>query len=315
VAIGYTALNHNTTGDFNTASGAGALFSNTTGIQNTATGVNALESNTEGNVNTANGNGALSSNTNGLNNTAIGGFALQNNNTGSANTAVGTGALPQATGNGNIGLGFGAGSFVTTANNVICIGANVGGPNVDNSCFIGNIYQKQVGNDSLPVRVDSFGKLGTEVSSKRFKRDVAPMDHASEVILALRPVTFHYKSDSTNKPQFGLIAEEVAEANPDLVVRDKNGEIYTVRYDAVNAMLLNEFLKEHRRVEEQARKTEDQRATFADLKSMIAQQEKTFQSKFAEQERQIKALKSGLQKVSAQLELNKPAQQTVANDP
>ena len=102
---------------------------------------------------------------------------------------------------------------------------------MDDSCFIGNIYQKQVGNDSLPVLVDSFGKLGTQVSSRRFKHDIKPMEKASEAILALKPVTFHYKSDSAGKPQFGLIAEEVAEVNPDLVVRDAEGRVNTVRYE------------------------------------------------------------------------------------
>jgi hypothetical protein len=130
-------------------------------------------------------------------------------------------------------------------------------------------------------------------SSRRFKQDIEPMDKASEAILALSPVTFHYKSDKTSMPQFGLIAEEVAEVNPDLVAREKNGEIYTVRYDAVNAMLLNEFLKEHRKVE---------------------QLTKDFESKLAEQQKQIEALTAGLQKVSAQLEASKPAPQTVLNN-
>jgi hypothetical protein len=138
-------------------------------------------------------------------------------------------------------VGFGAGMAVTTANNVIAIGH--AGLNVNDSCFIGNIRDRQTGNDAVSVMIDSFGKLGTTVSSRRFKKEIKTMDKASEAILALKPVTFHYKTDNTNKPQFGLIAEEVAEVNPDLVVRDKNGEIYTVRYDAVNVMLLNEFLK------------------------------------------------------------------------
>jgi hypothetical protein len=139
------------------------------------------------------------------------------------------------------------------------------------------------------VLVDSAGKLGTTSgSSRRFKKAIEPMDKTSEAILALKPVTFHYKSDSTNTPQFGLIAEEVAGVNPDLVVRDKNGEIYTVRYEAVNAMLLNEFLKEHR-------KNEEQEATIA------------------RRQKEIEALAAGLQKVSAQLELRHPAPQTLLN--
>ena len=126
------------------------------------------------------------------------------------------------------------------------------------------------------------------------------MDKTSEAILGLNPVTFQYKRDSTGTAQFGLIAEEVAQVNPDLVVRDEKGEIYTVRYDAVNAMLLNEFIKEHRTVEE--------------LKASFVQQQKGFQSKFAEQQKQIKALTDGLQKVSAQLEVNRPAPQMVGSN-
>jgi hypothetical protein len=133
------------------------------------------------------------------------------------------------------------------------------------------------------------------------------MDKASEAILALKPVTFHYKSDERDTPQFGLIAEEVAKVNPDFVVRDENGEIYTVRYEAVNAMLLNEFLKEHRKVREQDRKIREQDTTIAQLKQ-------GFHSKLAKQEKQIQALTSGLQKVSAQLEVSKPAPQTVLNN-
>jgi trimeric autotransporter adhesin len=139
------------------------------------------------------------------------------------------------------------------------------------------------------VLIDSAGQLGTISSSKRFKEDIKPMDVASESVLALKPVTFHYKTDTTGTPQFGLIAEEVAKVNPDLVVRDKEGKPYTVRYDQVNAMLLNEFLKEHHQVQ--------------DLKAIVA-----------EQQEQIKALTAGLQKVSAQLEVNKPSPQTVLNN-
>jgi hypothetical protein len=177
--------------------------------------------------------------------------ALGNNVMGDRNTAVGAFALTQATSNLNTALGFDAGLNVTTAGNVICIGANVAGANVSDSCFVGNIYQKQVGADSLPVRVDSFGKLGTEISSRRFKRQIRSMASASETILALKPVIFQYKSDRSSTPQFGLVAEDVAEVNPDLVVCDRDGKPYSVRYEAVNAMLLNEFLKEHRKVQEQ----------------------------------------------------------------
>jgi hypothetical protein len=153
--------------------------------------------------------------------------------------------------------------------------------------------------NTLPVIVSDGGQLGTVSSSRRFKKEIKPMDNTSEAVLALKPVTFHYKNDSKSTPQFGLIAERVAEVNPDLVVRDKGGEIYTVRYDAVNAMLLNEFLQEHRKVQEQE-------ATIMQLK-------KDFGATIAQQQKQIEALTAGLQKVSAQLEVSKPAQQVVNN--
>ena len=152
--------------------------------------------------------------------------------------------------------------------------------------FIAGISGTAVVGDA--VVVDAKGQLGTATSSARFKNDIKPMDKASESILTLKPVTFRYKSDSKGAPQFGLIAEEVAKVNPDLVVRDRKGEIYSVRYEAVNAMLLNEFLKEHR-------KNEEQEATIARLG------------------KQIEALTAGLQKVSAQLEASKPAPQMVNN--
>ena len=294
-ASGSQALFSNTTGNFNTATGNKALFDNTSGFENTATGESALVNNTTGSNNTANGEAALFSNTMGSQNTANGLSALFLNSTGSLNTANGANALANnTTGNGNIALGAQAGSAVSTANNVICIGH--GGANVDNSCFISQIFGKPVGNDAVQVLVDSFGKLGTAPSSQRFKKEIRPMDKASEAILAFKPVTFRYKSDDTNTPQFGLIAEEVASVNPDLVVRDENGEIYTVRYDQVNAMLLNEFLKEHRKNEQQESKIEQQDA------------------KIARQQQQIEALTAGLQRVSAQLELTKVAPQTVLND-
>jgi len=159
-------------------------------------------------------------------------------------------------------------------------------------------------NDAVNVVIDSAGQLGTVSSSRRYKKEIKAMEQASEAILSLNPVTFRYKSDAAGTPQFGLIAEEVAQVNPDLVVRDKNGEIYTVRYEAVNAMLLNEFLKEHR-------KNEEQQATIARLKSTDAKQEATI----ANQQKRIEALTAGLQKVSAELELRKPALQPIVNSP
>jgi hypothetical protein len=332
-AIGTAALLNNTTGSQNTANGALALFSNTEASYNTATGNQALFSDTTGTVNTANGAGALFNNTTGHHNTAIGGdFVLFNNTTGSLNTAigamtlssnvntdqntaVGAGALQNATSNNNIALGTFAGANLTTGAFNIDIGhVGVTGDGFtirigegQTRTFIDGIRTATILADAAPVFIDSLGQLGTMSSSCRFKKEIKPMERASEGILALKPVTFQYKSDATNTPQFGLVAEEVAEVNPNLVIRDKNGEIYTVRYEAVNAMLLNEFLKEHKKVQEQ-------QATIAALKSTVAQQQKGFESKLTKQEKQIEALTAGLQKVSAQLESNKLAPQTVKND-
>jgi hypothetical protein len=311
-ATGAFALNKNDLGDDNTATGFQAMLESGTGSRNTATGQSALQHNgTLGNDNTATGASALYRNTHGFSNTASGasslfanttgsrnmaaGFqALHRNTTGERNTAIGDGSLSNnTTGSFNVALGAGAGSGVITANDVICIGRAVNGVNVSGTCFIGNIRGVTTQNaNALPVVIDGAGQLGTVASSERFKKDIAIMGQASEGILSLRPVTFHYKTDGENTPQFGLIAEDVAKVNPNLVVRDKNGEICTVRYEAVNAMLLNEFLKEHRKVE---------------------QLTKEFQTTVALQQKQIEALTTGLQKVSAQLEASKPARQVVNN--
>ena len=305
-AIGESALFSNTTGAQNTAIGASALQTNATGDRNTATGESTLQNNTTGFSNTAIGEGALFQNTIGFSNTAIGHNALAGNTTGVNNTAIGDSALFFSTGTKNTALGIGAGNGITTATNVICIGASVFGADVDNSCFIGNIRDVTTQNgDAIPVVIDSAGQLGTASSSQRFKKEIKPMDTASEAILNLKPVTFHYKTDKNDTPQFGLIAEEVAKVNPDLVVRDKSGEIYTVRYEAVNAMLLNEFLKEHQKVEDQDRKLKEQQA-------MIAQLGKDLQATGAQQQKEIEALTAGLQKVSAQMGLSKGAPQTVS---
>jgi len=298
-ATGAFALVLNTTGLTNVANGYQALFGNTTGSQNTAIGTGALFSNTTGHGNTATGLGALAANTVGQSNTANGINALVANITGSGNTAFGSGALDSnTTGHGNTALGDGAGGNVTTASNAISIGSN--GANVTNSCFIGNIRGiTTANNDAVQVMIDSAGQLGTVSSSRRYKTDIKPMDKGSESILALKPVSFRYKAHKDATPQFGLIAEQVAEVNPDLVVRDKNGEIYTVRYDAVNAMLLNEFLKEHRKVEEQ-------QATIAQLKKDFGATIGQLTARLDEQAAQI-------QNVSAQLEAGKPAPQVVNN--
>jgi uncharacterized coiled-coil protein SlyX len=283
---------------------------------NTATGFQALF-NTEGSNNTGSGYFALFRNTSGTKNTADGGNALLANTTGTGNTALGTGALgANKTGSFNLAVGYNAGGALTTGSNDIDIGApgvagesntmRIGTPK-QTLTFISGIRGVTTANaNAVPVVIDSAGQLGTVSSSRRFKDEIKPMDNSSEAILGLRPVTFHYKTDKQNTPQFGLIAEEVAKVNPDLVVRDDDGQIYTVRYDAVNAMLLNEFLKEHRNVAEQ-------QSTIAELKATVAQQQEEFRAKIAQQQKQIEALTATIQKVSDQIALSKPAPQLVAN--
>jgi uncharacterized coiled-coil protein SlyX len=346
-ATGFYALTSNTSGTDNTATGAQALQFNQTGHGNTATGFQALEKNTTGGGNTAVGTVALYGNTAGQFNTAIGSNALDNNNGGSYNTAVGLlalnsntagqfntaigeGALRNSTGSYNTALGFSAGSNLTTGSNNIDIG-NSGVAGESNTIRIGgnqtaiyfggnNVYMPQIGSFDAsagdPVYILN-GRLGfgdvcppaCTTSSERLKDNIKPMDKASEAILALKPVTFRYKKefkkqfDPKGIPQFGLVAEEVQKVNPDLVVRDSQGKPYGVRYDAVNAMLLNEFLKEHRTMQEQ-------KMTISELKSAVAKQEAIA----AQQQKQIETLTAGLQKVSAQVEMGRPAPQTVGNN-
>ena len=290
-ATGYQALDDNSNGHDNTANGSRALFKNTTGINNTAIGAEALGSNRTASWNTAIGAGALAVNTNGNYNAAIGFNSLEMSKSGERNTAIGFSSLDKnTTGSFNVALGAGAGSNVITASDVICIGRAVEGVNVNSTCFIGNIRGVTTQNaNAVPVVIDGAGQLGTVASSERFKKDIAIMGQASEGILSLRPVTFHYKTDGTSTPQFGLIAEEVAKVNRALVVPDKEGKPYSVRYDAVNAMLLNEFLKEHRTVQEQQKEIDILKTELQEQKALI-------------------------QKVSAQLQVSKPAPQTVLNN-
>jgi len=298
-ALGFQALLNNTTGSENTATGANALLNNISGIRNTAVGANALFANTTGNVNTACGFNALQHNTTGIQNTASGPLALGANTTGNGNTAFGNGTLAANTsGSFNLAVGFDAGANLTTGRDNIDIG-HPGVAGDTNTMRIGNVHQTAtfiagisgVAVTGALVQVNAAGQLGVAPSAARFKDEIKPMGDASEGILALKPVSFRYKReiDPKRAPQFGLVAEEVAKVNPDLVVRHPKGELYTVRYDAVNAMLLNEFLKEHRHVEEQD--------------AIIARQQK-----------QIDTLTAGLQKVSAQLEVGRPASQTVLNN-
>ena len=334
VADGYQALKSNTTGGGNAAIGFAALQSNTTGINNTATGQLALQGNTNGRSNTADGAGALDFNSTGAGNTATGAVALYSNN-GNNNTATGSGALSanttgsnntaegsqalfnNTTGSNNIALGDFAGTNLTTGSNNIDIGTG-GVAGQSNTLRIGNARQTATFiagirgvtvAGGVGVFVGTNGQLGTRTSSERFKEAIKPMDKTSEAILALKPVTFRYKKDldPDGIPQFGLIAEQVEKVNPDLIVRDADGKINTVRYEAVNAMLLNEFLKEHRKLQEQE-------ATVSQLKSTVAQQQKDFQETAAHQQKQIEVLTASLQKVSDQLERSKAAPQMVADN-
>jgi hypothetical protein len=303
-AIGSTAMRENTTGEFYTAIGSGALLNNLTGSVNNAVGFNALGANVGavfGDMNNAFGTNALASNVEGRQNSAFGDDALQFS-TGDRNTAVGNEAgTAVTTGSFNVYLGDNAGSNFNHSDesNTIRIGSDTGFDGIDPTrCFIAGIAGNMGANFTSFVVLDPLtGQIGELPSSARFKKDIDPMDKTSEAIFSLKPVTFHYKNDKTNMPQFGLIAEEVAKVSPALIGVDKEGKPHTVRYEQVWIMLLNEFLKEHKKVEE--------------LQVTLAQQQKGMEVLTA----QLKAQAAQIQKVSAQLEVNKPAPQVVANKP
>jgi len=290
-------------GGSNTAVGAGALLTNSTGADNNAFGTFALFNNTTAFFNNAFGRQALFNNTEGSENEAFGDLAMESNTTGSQNTAIGDDALRFNTdGSGNVAVGDEAGTGLgASVNNCIAINVPGAGPfaTLDNTCFIGSIFDQPVSDVGTQeaVFVDQFNVIGIAASSRRFKHDIQSMDKASEAILALRPVTFKYNADNYGRTQYGLIAEEVAAVNPDLVVQHKDGEVSTVRYEQVNAMLLNEFLKEHKKVEQ--------------LQNTVAQQQKGMEVLTA----QLKEQAEQIQKVSAQLQVNKPAPQVVVNKP
>ena len=322
-ATGNNALFSLTNGDEDTATGSSALYSNTTGSGNTAMGSNTLFNNTTGKFNTAIGAAALSANVKGHENTASGVQALYFNTTGTRNVANGHNALyTNTTGSSNIAVGAFAGYALTTGNNNIDIGNSgapgdsgtirIGANQNHRATFIGGISGSTIAN-GVGVIIDATGHLGTVVSSARFKDGIKPMDKASEAILSLRPVTFRYKHqfDPDGIPQFGLVAEQVEKVNPNLVSRDEQGKPYTVRYEAVNAMLLNEFLKAHRKIEEQD-------ATITQLKAMAAKQEVAM----AKQDKKMEALTATLEqeaslirKVSNQIEGSRPALRLVENSP
>jgi hypothetical protein len=259
-AVGTFAMEFNQTGQLNTAVGAWALNFNESGDSNTALGWRALQANQTGTANTVAGLQALLGNTTGSSNTAFGFDTLIFNQSGNDNTALGASALFNNTGSSNIAIGESAGSELTTGKNNIDIG-NAGTAGESAKIRIGNKAHKNIfvaGISGVTVAggvgviVDTSGHLGTVTSSKRNKEAVKPMNDASDELLSLKPVTFRYKKelDPHVIPQFGLVAEDVAKVDPDLVARDEEGKPYSVRYEAMNAMLLNEFLKEHREVEE-----------------------------------------------------------------
>ena len=299
-ATGISALYSNDSGNYNTATGIDALYYNTQGGYNTATGFFALLSNTYGSDNTAIGSQALDSNTIGTSNAAIGENTLSSNTIGNNNTASGTAALyANTSGNNNVALGYKAGYLITGSNNIVIGAGLLGvageanttriGKSTQARTFIAGISGKTVPGTSVAVYINTNGQLGTIQSSARFKDNIKPMNNTSEAILKLKPVTFRYKEqlDPDKVPQFGLIAEEVEKVNPDLVVRDDEGKLMTVRYEAVNAMLLNEFLKAHSKMEQQ-------------------------QETIAYLQKQIETLTTGLQKVSSQINAGNPDPQLSA---
>jgi hypothetical protein len=333
LAIGFRVAFQNTTGNHLTGIGAAAMRNNTIAGFNTAIGADALRENTTSEFNVVVGDSALTAfngtTTNDGANTALGSIALNALTSGQENVAVGRRAHEFATsGSNNVIVGWRAGDGLTTGDgniflgsqagsnegpdvsDVICLGSRGdtnGGESTPNRTYIGNIVGVSTGGPapSVPVIIDQDGQLGTVVSSRRFKEDITPMDQASEAILKLKPVTFHYKNRDVKNdktPQFGLIAEDVEQVNRDLVVYGKDGKLWTVRYDAVDVMLLNEFLKEHKKVDEQ-------QASIADLKSTVALQQKEMQVLTA----QLKEQAAQIQKVSAQVEASKPAPKVVAN--
>ncbi len=321
-AFGSRALENNIHGAFNMAVGTQALFNNTADA-NMAVGFRVLFNNTIGNNLTGIGTGALFKNTTGNNNTGIGSGALNQNTAGASNTAIGRQALLSNTlGSNNVAVGWRAGDNVATASGVVCIGSGVAGANVPDTTYIRNINTTTVsgaGTDFVTVNLTT-GLLGHVASKRRYKEDIKPMDNASEALYRLKPVTYRFKKEINPTPnlEYGLIAEDVANVDPNLAIRDGKGQIESVRYMAVNAMLLNEFLKEHRKVQGLEAAVAQQQRNF---QAAIAQQQTDFQSKLARQEREIKALTASLKeqawqikKVSAQLKLDKTRPQIVLND-
>jgi hypothetical protein len=260
-AFGYNALANNTSGDANSAFGHNALAANNTGSDNSAFGGGALVSNTTGGSDSGFGHHALYSNSTGSTNSAFGESALANDASGSSNSAFGSGALSSlTTGNNNIAIGSSAGSSLngSESNNIYIGNAGMAGESgiirigtqgTHLATLIAGIQGTLV--SGTAVYVNSNGQLGIATSSRRFKHQIADMGAESDILMKLRPVAFYYKPelDETQTRQYGLVAEEVAQVAPNLVVFDENGQPQTVRYHFVNAMLLNEVQRQHAQIE------------------------------------------------------------------
>ena len=279
-ALGQATLSGNTTGNDNTAVGSAALFPNTTGNGNTATASAALTNNTTGSYNTANGFASLNNNTQGSYNTALGVNALQNNIMGVANSAVGFGALGNSTGGGNIALGVAAGNQLTAGDNNIYIGSpgrpsesgaiRIGTPNTHQRIYVQGIWATPV-RRGADVVVDSNGQLGIEVSSERYKTDVLPMEVPTDKVRQLRPVTFHVQADAAGERRYGLIAEEVDKVYPELVVKDENGRVESVRYAELAPILLKEVQQQQETIDLQHEELVRLKAQYDSLRDDIDQ--------------------------------------------
>jgi hypothetical protein len=335
-AVGAGALLLNTGGTNNTATGAFALINNRSGTGNTAIGNQALQDNVDASGNTAVGSLAMLANTDGSFNTSLGDNVLRSNITGAHNTAVGASALFTTTasdantavgdfalfsldgGSNNLAFGRNAGWLLESGDGNLYIGADAGITNESNHTYIANINATSVsggGTDTVTVDLTT-GLLGHLSSSRRYKEDIKSMDSASEKLYRLKPVTFRYKKEINARQslEYGLVAEDVADVDPDLAIRNKDGEIENVRYTAVNAMLLNEFLKEHSKVQEQE-------STIEELKSVMAQERQEFEAAIVLQQKTTEALvarlneqEARIQNVSAQVEMGKSGSQMLVEN-
>jgi hypothetical protein len=296
-AVGAAALLLNTSGTQNTAVGTALVFNDTGGL-NTAVGYQALLDNVSGLENTAMGDQALLGNAAGNFNVAVGGAALITNTAGNDNTAVGAGALNDTTGSDNTALGFQAGILATNGDLNVYIGAGMSGvAGESNQTYIRNINTTSVsgaGTDTVTVNL-STGLLGHATSSKRYKHDIKSMENSSAALYQLKPVTFRYNEDIDHSQalDYGLVAEDVAQIDSNLAIRDRNGQIESVRYSAINAMLLNEFLKEHKAFLEEQQKVQRLESALGAVNLLLKEQE------------------AKIEKVSAQIETSRPAQQIV----